>query len=92
MKTITIPETFAELEKAVPLRPITSKTAARKALKLVECLALRPDLNKDQGDYLATLSLLIHTWEEAQGEVYAPEDVSSADIEIPVRRPGLVSL
>jgi len=72
-----IPESHEELTAEVPLRPIRSKKAYQRAMKLARRLVVRDDLNKDQEDYLAVLELLVGEYEEAH---FAHPDVEPIDL------------
>lgn len=58
-----VPETFEALNARHPLRPIQDQTHLENAREMVDALALRRTRNKDQEDYLETLSTLIEKYE-----------------------------
>lgn len=78
--TRPIPKTWIKIvEKLVPLRPISSETAYRKALQVLEVLAERPTMNKAQSDYFEVLSNLVADY-ESQNYSIDTSDVSVVDI------------
>ncbi len=61
----TIPETWLSLQvELCPLRPLHNKKEHNKAVKAASLLASQNVLNKDQQDYLESLSLVIKSYEQ----------------------------
>ncbi len=77
-----IPETWLGLQaKLCPLRPIHNKKDHNRAVKAASLLASQNILNKDQQDYLESLSLVIDSYEQKHfatdiGEVTPIEAIS----------------
>lgn len=66
-----LPQTFDALNALHALRPIKDEIDYDNAVELIDRLAVRADLNEDQGDYLGTLSELIARYDS---EHYAMDD------------------
>ena len=65
VRTRNIPSTWNELVTAfLSLRPITSNSAREKAVKILEKLAVLPNMNKAQSDYFEVLSDLVAKYED----------------------------
>lgn len=63
--TQAIPETWLGLQTELcPLRPLHNKKEHSKAVKAAALLASQNILNKDQQDYLESLSLAIESYEQ----------------------------
>jgi antitoxin component HigA of HigAB toxin-antitoxin module len=58
-----LPETFDALNALRPLRPIQDQADLENVREVVDALAVLPARNKDQEDYLETLSTLIEKYE-----------------------------
>jgi antitoxin component HigA of HigAB toxin-antitoxin module len=56
------------------LRPIRTKGDYNRAVHIVDMLAGRTDLNKDQADYLESLSVLIEAYENEHNNFDADHD------------------
>jgi HTH-type transcriptional regulator / antitoxin HigA len=69
--------TYIELVRAFPLRPIRSDAGLDRATKMIDSLVTRDDLDSGEEDYLDVLSDLVHTY-EAEHDPIAP--VSDADM------------
>lgn len=73
-----LPETFDALNAMHALRPIKDEIDYDNAVELIDRLAVRGDLNEDQGDYLITLSELIARYDSEHYAIDAA-DVSGLD-------------
>ncbi len=79
-RTRNIPGTWNELVTAfLSLRPITSNTAHEKAVKILEKLAVLPNMNKAQSDYFEVLSDLVVKYENEHWNIDT-SDISVIDI------------
>lgn len=75
-----IPETWLKLQKELcPLRPLHSKKDHGKAVKAAVLLASQHNLNKDQQDYLESLSLVIESYEQKHFAAYT-DDVTPVEV------------
>lgn len=79
MATKTKPDRFAEMCAEFPLRPIRTDEQLEAATAVAHVILRKPRTTQDEEDYLESLSLLIHEYEEAR---YPEEeaDVSGADM------------
>ena len=57
-----LPKTYEELVRVLPPRPIHDQVAYKNTMELIDILAGHR-LNRDQGDYLETLSILVERYE-----------------------------
>ncbi len=60
-----VPDSYLALIQTFPLRPIRSEKELDDAIKLVNALASRPDLDTGEEDYLDVLSDLVEKYETA---------------------------
>jgi len=60
-----VPDSYLTLIQTFPLRPIRSEKELDDAIKLVNSLATRPDLDSGEDDYLDVLSDLVEKYETA---------------------------
>lgn len=59
-----LPETFAELNAELPLRPIRDDIDYDNAIEMINRLAVLDERAKDQQDYLETLTELVGKYED----------------------------
>jgi antitoxin component HigA of HigAB toxin-antitoxin module len=64
-----VSRSFEELNALHALRPIQDSVDLENAQEIADTLAVLPTRNKDQGDYLETLSTLIEKYEADQDAV-----------------------
>jgi HTH-type transcriptional regulator/antitoxin HigA len=74
-----IATSYPDLFQALPLRPIHNATGYKKAMKVLEQLALQDDMNEDQSDYFTVLSGLVEKYERDRWPL-ASEKVSVPEI------------
>ncbi len=60
-----VPDSYLALILKFPLRPIRSEKELHAAIKVVNSLATRPDLDAGEADYLDVLSDLVERYETA---------------------------
>jgi HTH-type transcriptional regulator/antitoxin HigA len=70
-------DAFESLNARHPLRPIQGQADLENAREMVDSLAVLRTRNKDQEDYLETLSTLIEKYE---ADVIEPSDLSPMDL------------
>lgn len=75
----SVPRTFDQLNAVHPLRPIQDRVDLENAQEIADALAVLSKRNRDQEDYLETLSTLI---EKYQAEQNAVETADLAPIEV----------
>jgi len=56
-------DSYIELVRALPLRPIRSDVELDLAISMIDSLIGRAELNRDEEDYLEVLSDLVHRYE-----------------------------
>lgn len=59
-----LPKSYAALVEILPPRPIHSRQELEGVREMVDTLAVRPRLPKDQADYLQALTLFIEAYED----------------------------
>jgi HTH-type transcriptional regulator / antitoxin HigA len=59
----TLPKSFAELNRVLPLRPIHDDVDLRNAQEILDELAVARNLTRDQGDYRESLTTLVEAYE-----------------------------
>ena len=74
-----LPESFAELNAELPLRPIRDDIDYENAMELVDRLAVLDKRNHDQDDYLETLTELVGKYED---EHYAADFSAQSPLDI----------
>ncbi len=80
VRTRNIPSTWNELVTAfLSLRPITSNSAHKKAVIILEKLAVLPNMNKAQSDYFEVLSDLVVKYEDKHWNIDT-SNISVVDI------------
>jgi HTH-type transcriptional regulator/antitoxin HigA len=62
-------DTYLQLVRAFPLRPIRSDTDLDRAIEIVDSLIVRDDLDPGEDDYLDVLGDLIHKYEAAHDPI-----------------------
>ncbi len=67
-----IPEEWNDL--AIYLKPIHSKRDYKKAIQILDGLAGRTDLNKDQEDFVESLSILVESYENEHEQINENKD------------------
>lgn len=85
-------DTYFQLVQAFPLRPIRSAAEFDEAMRVLERLVVREDLDAGESDYAQVLTSLVEKYESQQASLHRAEPVAVLKHLMRVRRMSIADL